>query len=62
MGMREVSILTCDICGTESKPQDDNSEWLSWDQNHPVLDRSWISRACCPSCVDRVQIELNKRD
>ena len=61
MGKKTVSILTCDICGKSSRPEDDTTNWLEWSQDHPFYDRDWIERCACPTCVNDIQVALKKK-
>lgn len=56
MGKETVELFKCDICGSKSHSNEKStSNWVAWDQTHPVVSREWISRCICPDCVGHVQ-------
>jgi len=54
MGKKTIEVLTCDICGKESKTKDKLENWLQWSRDNPMLDRDWIEHCMCPSCMEDV--------
>ncbi|MFA6199033.1 MAG: hypothetical protein WC679_01340 [Bacteroidales bacterium] len=60
MGKRTVELLTCDICGKESKSKDKPETWLQWSRDNPMLDRDWIEHCMCPSCIEDISPKIEK--